>query len=155
MEQMTQALVEAKRSLADARSSAQEIRRLEAEELAAKRGLEGAAQRLKQHRDLANRIDVNRQIEIDLMKELPEHHAREQEARATLSRTQEQIANADKDAQALAVREQQLERLVGAAVRSLRRDDLVRQLKTLEQAAKDLLKIDAQLSRSSREVEGN
>ena len=55
-DQLAKELVEAKNSLAEARSSAQEIRRFEAEESSARRAVEGASQRLKQLRDLTARI---------------------------------------------------------------------------------------------------
>jgi hypothetical protein len=48
--------------------------------------------------------------------------------------------------QALSRREQQLEKLVAATVRAQRKDELARQLKTVEQAAKELRESDAQLS---------
>jgi hypothetical protein len=145
-DQLARELVEAKGSLAGARSSAQEIRRFEAEESSARRALEGAAQRLKQWRDLTGRIDASRQSEAVQTKELPDQHAREQEARAALLRTQEQIADVEKRAQALSVREQQIEKLTAASVRAIRKNDLARQLKALEGAAKELLQIDAQLT---------
>ena len=145
-DQLAKELVEAKGSLADARSSAQEIRRFEAEESSARRALEGAAQRLKQWRDLTGRIDASRQSEDIQTRELPEQQAREQEARAALLRTQEQIADVEKKAQTLSVREQQLGKLAAAAVRGIRKGDLARQLKALEGAAKELLQIDAQLT---------
>jgi len=53
---------------------------------------------------------------------------------------------ARKAAQTLSSREQQLEKLSAAVVRSVRKDDLVRQLKALERAAKELMQIDAQLA---------
>jgi hypothetical protein len=145
-DQLAKELVEAKGSLADARSAVQEIRRFEAEESSARRALEGAAQRLKQWHDLTGRIDASRQSETVQAKELPDQQAREQEARAALLRTQEQIADVEKRAQTLSVREQQLEKLAAAAVRALRKDDLARQLKALEGAAKELLQLDAQLT---------
>lgn len=138
-------LMEAKGCLAEGRSSAQEIRRFEAEESNARRALESAAQRLKQLRDVAARIDASRQNETALMRGLPEQQAREQEARAAFLRTQEQIADVEKQAQALSTREQQLEKLAAAAIRAIRKDDLARQLKALERAAKELTQIDAQL----------
>jgi DNA repair exonuclease SbcCD ATPase subunit len=139
-------LLAAKDHLAEARSAAQDIRRCEAEETSARRGLEAAAQRLKQYRDLTSRIDVNRQTEAALTKELPEQDAREQEARGALARTQIEMAGAEKALDALVRREQRLERLAAASVRALRKEDLTRQLKALEQAANDLRDTDAQLS---------
>ncbi|MDR3409185.1 MAG: AAA family ATPase [Methylovirgula sp.] len=147
--QLTQELVEAKNSLADAHSSAQEIRRFEAEESSAKRALDGASQRLRQFCDLTERIDSSRQNEAGLMNVLPEQQAHEHEARAALLRTQEQIAGTEKQRVALSAREQQLEKLSGATVRALRKDDLARQLEALERAAKELLQIDAQLAQLS------
>jgi DNA repair exonuclease SbcCD ATPase subunit len=145
-DQLAKELVEAKGSLADARSSAQEIRRFEAEESSARRALESAAQRFKQWRDLTGRIDASRQSEAVQTKELPDQQAREQEARAVLLRTQELIADVEKRAQTLSVRQQQLEKLAAAAIRAIRKNDLARQLKALEVAAKELLQIDAQLT---------
>jgi AAA domain len=145
-DQLAKELVEAKSSLADARSSAQEIRRFEAEESSTRRALEAASQRLRQLRDLAARIDANRQNEASQAKILPEQQAREQEARAALSRTQEQIVDSERQSQKLSASEQQLEKLSAATLRALRKDDLERQLKALEQAAKELLQIDAQLT---------
>jgi hypothetical protein len=46
----------------------------------------------------------------------------------------------------LAIKEQHLERLAGAMVRASRKDELVRRLKSLEDTAKNLTEIDAQLS---------
>ena len=89
--QMTQELTDARNSLREAQAADQEIRRLEAESVAAKRALEGAAQRLRQHREVATRIDANRRHEADLAKSLPEHLSQEQEARTTLARTEEQL----------------------------------------------------------------
>jgi len=94
-EQLAKDVIEAKNSLTDARSSAQELRRFEAEESSARRALESATQRLKQLRDLTARIDASRQNETVLTRELPEQQAREQEARTALLRTQEQIADAE------------------------------------------------------------
>lgn len=145
-DQLAKELIDAKSSLADARSSAQEIRRFEAEESSTKRALEGASQRLKQLRDLTARIDASRQSEAAQAKLYPEQQAREQEARTVLSRTQEQIADAEQQSQKLSTSEQQLEKLSAATLRALRKDDLERQLKALEQAATELLQIDAQLT---------
>ena len=144
--QMTQELTDARDSLREAQAADQEIRRLEAESVAAKRALEGAAQRLRQHREVASRIDANRRLEADLAKSLPEHLSQEQEARATLARTEEQRATAESEAKSLGIKEQHLERLAGALVRASRKDELVRRLKSLEEAAKNLTEIDAQLS---------
>jgi hypothetical protein len=52
----------------------------------------------------------------------------------------------EKSLQALSRREQHLEKLVSATVRAQRKDELARQLKTVEHAAKELREIDAQLS---------
>lgn len=139
-------LPSAANSLREAQAADQEIRRLEAENVAAKRALEGAAQRLRQHREVALRIDGDRRLEADLAKSLPEHLSQEQEARAALARTDEQMAAAESEARALAIKEQHLERLAGALVRALRKDELVRRLKSLEDTAKNLLEIGAQLS---------
>ena len=144
--QMTQELAHARNSLREAQAADQEIRRLEAEALADKRALEGAAQRLRQHREVAGRIDTNRRFEGDLAKSFPEHLSQEQESRATLARTEEQRATAEGEAKALAIKEQHLERLSGALVRASRKDELVRRGKSLEEAARNLTEIDAQLS---------
>jgi hypothetical protein len=144
--QMTQELAEARNRLREAQAAAQEIRRLEAENVAAKRALENAAQRLHQHREVASRIDGNRRLEADLAKSLPEHQSREQEARTALARTEEQLATAQAEAKTLGTKEQHLERLAAALVRALRKDDLVRRLKSLEDAAKSLTEVDAKLS---------
>jgi AAA domain len=144
--QLAQALAEAKNSLSAARASAQEILRFEAEESGAKRAVEGASQRLKQFRDLTGRIDANRESEACLLTLLPTQQAREQEARAALLRTQQQISDAEKQMQTLSMREQQLEKLSAAAIRSIRKDDLAVQLKSVEHAADELLRIDAQRS---------
>lgn len=144
-DQLTKEFAEARNSLADARSAAQEIRRFEAEESSARRALEGASQRLNQLRDLTGRIDANRQSEFALASGLPAQQAREQEARTALLRTQEQIADAERQTPTLSAREQQLEKLATAAIRAVRKDDLARQLKALERAAKELLQFDAQL----------
>lgn len=145
-DQLAKELVEAKNSLAEARSSAQEIRRFEAEESSARRAVDGASQRLKQLRDLTTRIDASRQSETTQTKNLPEQQAREQEARFVLLRTQEEIADVEKQAHALSTREKQLEKLAAASIRATRKDDLTRQLAALERASEELLQIDAQLS---------
>ncbi len=144
--QMTRELADARNSLREAQAVAQEIRRLEAENVAARRALEGAAQRLRQHREVASRIDGNRRVETDLARSLPERLSQEQEARAALARTEEQLATADGEAKTLAIKEQHLERLATALVRALRKDELVHRLKSIEDAAKSLREIDAQLS---------
>jgi len=144
--QMTKDLVEAKQSLEEGRSSMQEIRRLEAEEDSAKRAAEVAAQRLKQFRQLAGRIDSNRKIETSLATELPEHQAREHETRAALTRTEDEIATTDRQLHVLASREQQLEKLAGVMLRAQRKDDLERQLAAVEHAAAELLETNARLS---------
>jgi DNA repair exonuclease SbcCD ATPase subunit len=144
--QMTQELADARNSLREAQAVAQEIRRLEAENIAAKRAVEGAAQRLRQHREVASRIDGNRRLETDLARSLPERLSQEQEARAALARTEEQLATADGETKTLAIKEQHLERLATALVRALRKEELVHRLKSIEDAAKSLREIDAQLS---------
>ena len=144
--QMTQELTDARNSLREAQAADQEIRRLEAESIAAKRALEGAAQRLRQHREVASRIDTNRRLETDLAQSLPVHQSQEQEARAALARTEEQRAIAESEAKSLGIKEQHLERLAGALVRATRKDELARRLKSLEDAAKNLTEVDAQLS---------
>ncbi|MGZ6000106.1 MAG: ATP-binding protein [Rhizomicrobium sp.] len=131
--------------LAEAQSAAQELRRFEAEEMGARRGLEAAAQRLKQFRDLTARIDANRAAEAALARETPEHEAREQEARVALARTQLDIAGVEKTLHALSARERQLERLAGAVLRAQRKEELGRQLKVLEAAVEELRETDAQL----------
>jgi hypothetical protein len=146
MAQLTQELADARGSLRKAQAAAQEIRRLEAETLAAKRALEGAAQRLREHREVASRIDTHRRLEADVGKSLPEHRSQEQEARAALARTEEQHATIEREAKALVIKEQHLERLASALVRASRKDELTRRLKSLEDTAKNLREIDAQLS---------
>ena len=74
------------------------------------------------------------------------HQSQEQEARAALARTEEQRAIAESEAKSLGIKEQHLERLAGALVRATRKDELARRLKSLEDAAKNLTEIDAQLS---------
>jgi DNA repair exonuclease SbcCD ATPase subunit len=145
-QQTTTELLAAKESLASAQSAAQEVRRFAAEETGAKRGLEAVAQRLKQHRDLTTRIDTNRAAESALARELPEHGAREHEARAGLARTQLDIAGNEKALHTLSARERQLERLGTAVLRAQRKDELTRQLKVLERAAEDLRETDAQIA---------
>lgn len=146
MAQMTQELAGARSSLRDAQAAALEIRSLEAERLAAQRSLEAAAQRLREVREVALRIDRNRSLEADLERKLPEFIAKEEEARAALARTDEQLAATESEAKELAAKEQQLDRLATALVRSLGRDETVRRLASLEQAASSLTEIDAQLS---------
>jgi energy-coupling factor transporter ATP-binding protein EcfA2 len=136
--QMTQDLIEARQGLEEGRSSIQEIRRLEAQEDSARRAVEVVAQRLKQFRQLVCRIDSNRKIEIALAIELPEQQAREQEIRAALTRTAEQIATTDRQLHVLTGREQQLEKLAGAMLRAQCKDDLERQLAAVERAATEL-----------------
>jgi DNA repair exonuclease SbcCD ATPase subunit len=142
----TAELLAAKKALAEAQSAAQELRRLEAEEVGARRALEAAAQRLKQLRDLTGRIDTNRTIEVALARKLPEHAAREQEARVALARIQLDIGGVEKTLHALSARERQLERLAGAVLRAQRKEELGRQLKVLEAAVEELRETDAQLA---------
>jgi len=144
--QMTQELTDARNSFREAQAADQEIRRLEAESVAATRALEGAAQRLHQHREVASRIDANRRLETDLTKSLPEHLSQEQEARTALARTEEQRAAAESEAKALSIKQQHLERLAGALLRASRKDELTRRLKSLEESANNLTETDAQLS---------
>jgi hypothetical protein len=139
-------LLDARRSLADARIAAQEIRRFEAEESGARRALENAAHRAKQLRELTARIDANRESEQSHEKILPERRAREQEARTALFRTHEQMAEVDRSVQNISGREQQLEKLATASVRGMRKDELLHQLKSLEQATTNLIHIDAQIA---------
>jgi hypothetical protein len=61
-------------------------------------------------------------------------------------RTQEQIADIEKQAHALSTQEQQLEKLAAASIRAMRKDDLARQLTALERASMELLQIDTQLT---------
>jgi DNA repair exonuclease SbcCD ATPase subunit len=147
MAQMTQELAEARKSLREAQAAAQEIRRVEAEHVAAKRTLEGVAERLRRHREIASRIDGNRGLEADLGKHLPVHLSQEREARAGLARTDDLLSAAASDGKALAIKEQHLERLAGAVVRASRKDELLGRLKALEVAVKSLTEIDAQLAR--------
>lgn len=143
--QGTAELLAARGALAEAHSAAQELRRLEAEEIGAKRVLESAAQRLKQLRDLTARIDTNRASEVALAHKLPDCEAREQEARAALARTQLDITRVEKSLHAHLARERKLERLAGAALRAQRKEELGRQLKVLEAAVEELRRTDAQL----------
>lgn len=144
--QATAELLTAKEALAEAHSAAQELRRFEAEEMGARRALEAAAQRLKQLRDLTARIDANRATEGALAHKLPEYEAREQEARAALTRTQLDIAAVEKTLRAHSARERQLERLAGAVLRAQRKEELGHQLKVLEAAVEELRKTDGQLA---------
>jgi hypothetical protein len=144
--QMTQELAGARSSLREAQAAALEIRSLEAERLAAQRSFEAAAQRLREAREVAQRIDRNRSREADLERSLPEFIAREEEARAGLARTDAQLAATGSEAKELAAKEQQLDRLATALVRSLGKDEAVQRLASLEQAASSLTEIDAQLS---------
>ncbi|UQE03552.1 AAA family ATPase [Bradyrhizobium japonicum] len=146
MAQMTEELAGARSSLREAQAAALEIRSLEAESLAAQRALEAAAQRLRGVREVALRIDRNRSTEADLERSLPEFVAKEEEVRATLARTDEQLAATENEAKELAAKEQQLDRLSAALVRSLGRDETVRRLASLEEATKSLTGINAQLS---------
>src|SRR5262249_2098233 len=57
-----------------------------------------------------------------------------------------QMSGTEKALQTLYRREQLLERLVAARIRAQRKDELARQLVTVEQAAKELRESDAQLS---------
>src|SRR5262249_31742683 len=144
--QMNQDVLAAKNDLTAARAASQEIRRLEAEETAAHRAVEGSTQRLKQFRNICGRVDGNRATETALTKDLPGLHARELELRTTLLRTQEQIGVAESLLQGIFVRQQQLEKLAAAAVRVQRKEELGSQLATLEQAARELLDLEAQLA---------
>jgi len=145
-EELAQQLVIARSELAEARAATQEIRRYEAERSAAQGLHDSAAQRLTQHRGLVARLDGNRDVEAGIAEQLPQLSSRQQEARAAIARTQEQIAGVDRSLHALSRREQQVEKLVSATVRTQRKDEIARQLKTVEEAAKELREIDAQLS---------
>jgi DNA repair exonuclease SbcCD ATPase subunit len=144
-EELTQQLAGARSDLTEAHAADQQIRRHDAEEAAAKRTLEGAAQRLGQYRELTARIDANRQAEATCAHEASALLAREQEARKAAARTQEQTTGVEKSLQALSRREQQIEKLATATMRAQRKDELSRQLRTVEQAAKELTETDAQL----------
>lgn len=144
--QLANELVEAKESLDAARLSAQEIRRLEAEESSARRALDAVAQRLKQHRDITARIDAGRNTEKVLTDSLPEQQAREREVRATLQQSQEHLAETETQARSLATQEQVLGKLSNAVIRATTKDDLTRRLQVLERAAKDLTQINAELA---------
>lgn len=145
-EELTQQLAGARSDLTEARAADQELRRHEAEQSAAKRALEAAALRLAQHRELTARIDANRKAEADCAKDAPELVAREQGARTAAARTDEQITGLKKTLQGLLRREQQIEKLYTATVRAQRKDDLARQIKAVEDAAKALRDTDAQLA---------
>jgi AAA domain len=145
-EELTQQLATARSDLTEARAADQQLRRHEAEEAAAKRTLEGTAQRLAQHHELTARIDGNRQAEAACSQEAPALLVREQEARTTVARTQDQISGVEKALQTLSRREQQIEKLATASMRAQRKDELLRQLRTVEQAAKELTDTDAQLA---------
>src|SRR5262249_26862088 len=137
-EELMQQLVSARSDLAEARAADQEIRRCEAEKLAARGGLESASQRLMQHRDLTARLDASRETEAALVEDVPQLLGREQGARQAVAHVQEHTAIVEKSLHTLSRREQQLEKLVSATVRAQRKDDLARQLKTVEHAAKVL-----------------
>jgi DNA repair exonuclease SbcCD ATPase subunit len=145
-ERLNRDFADVRKSLADARAAAQELRTYEAEETSAKRGAEAAAQRLAQHRELIARIDANRRIEAALAQELPQLEAREQEARSAVARTLEQNVSLDAAVQALSRREQQATRLDSALIRAQRRNEAARQLKALEHAAQELRDTDARLA---------
>lgn len=144
--QMTQELADARNGLREAQAAHQEIRSLEAESSAARRALEGAAQRLRQIREVAQRIDRNRALEADLEASLPGHLAREEEARVSLARTMALSAATESEAKELTVSEQHLARLAFAVLRASRKDDLMRRLNALERASGSLTEIDAQIS---------
>ncbi|MGJ0535169.1 MAG: ATP-binding protein [Methylocystis sp.] len=144
--QLRNELVEAKESLDVGRLSAQEVRRLEAEENSARRALDAAAQRLKQHRDITGRIDASRRTEKALAEGLPAQRAREEEAKVALLHTQEQLAELEAQARLLAVQEQKLGKLSNAIVRATAKDDLARRLAALERASKDLTQINAEIA---------
>ncbi|WGD53188.1 AAA family ATPase [Bradyrhizobium sp. CB1650] len=143
---MTEGLTDARNKLREAQAAHQEIRSLEAETSAARRALEGAAQRLRQLREIAERVDRNRSLEADLNGSLPGILAQEEEARASLARTVEASAATEGEAKELTVREQHLGRLAAAVLRASRKDELIRRLDVLERAAGSLRAIDAQLS---------
>lgn len=146
--QLASELVEAKESLDAGRLSAQEIRRLEAEESSARRALDAAALRFKQYRDLTARVDANRRTEKALADRLPEQKAREQEAKVALLHTQEQFAGLEAEARALAVHEQKLGKLSNAVIRATAKNDLGRRLAAIELAAKNLTQINAEIAQN-------
>jgi hypothetical protein len=139
-------LAEARKAVAEARAAEQEVRRCEAEATAAHRSVENAAQRLTQYRALSARIDANREAEAGFSAQLPEVRAREQDARGAVTRTQEETAAVEKALQELSRREQQLAKLVAAALRAQRKDELAQQLKTAEETATSLRQTDAALA---------
>lgn len=145
-EELARQLVAVRGDLAEARAADQKIRRCEAEKSAARGALESAAQCLTQYRELAARLDANRDVDGALAQELLQLAGCEQEARAAVARTQEQSVGVEKALHALSRREQQLEKLVSATIRAQRKDELARHVKTVEYAAKELREIDAQLS---------
>lgn len=142
----TEELAAARIGLREAQAAQQEIRSLEAETSAAQRALEGAAQRLRQLREVGQRIDRNRALEAELRASLPAHSAREEEARGTLARTVELSAATECEAKELTVTEQHLGRLAAAVLRASRKDDLLRRLDALERAYRGLTEIVAQIS---------
>lgn len=144
--QMTQDLGDARNGLREAQVAHQEIRSLEAETSAARRALEGAAQRLRELREITQRIDRNRALEADLGASLPGHLAREEEVRVSLARTVALLAATESEAKELTVSERHLARLAAAVLRASRKDDLIRRLNALERASGNLTEIDAQIS---------
>jgi DNA repair exonuclease SbcCD ATPase subunit len=143
---MTRELTEARNKLREAQAAHQEIRSLEAETSSARRALEGAAQRLRQLRETAQRVDRNRSLEADLNGTLLELLVQEEEARASLARTVEAATAIESEAKELTVGEQHLGRLVAAVFRASRKDELIRRLDALERTAGSLTTIDAQLT---------
>ena len=144
--QITTELAEARANLDAARLSAQEIRRLEAEETSARRAVDSAAQRLKQFREITARIDASRGTEKVLAEMLPEQQAREQEIKTALLHTQAQITENEVQTRTLSAKEQMLGKLSDAVVRAMTKEDVARRLAALERAAKELTQIDAELS---------
>lgn len=146
LDQLAQDIGGARKDLSEGRSAAQELRTYEAEETSARRGVETAAQRLSQYRELTARIDAGRENEKALADELLQLEAREQEARSALAHTLEQSSGQEASLQALSRREQQAAKLDSALVRSQRRTDVARQLEALEQGAQELREAEAQLA---------
>jgi DNA repair exonuclease SbcCD ATPase subunit len=138
-------LAQARNALAEARAAEQEVGRREAEAVAARRAVENAAQRLTQYRALTTRIDANREDEAGFSAQFPGLQSREQDARAALTRAQEHMTALETMVQTLSRREQQLEKLVAAALRAQRKVELAQQLRIVEQTANALCEIDAQL----------
>jgi hypothetical protein len=144
--QLAGELAQARADLEAGRIAVQEILRLEAEEKSARRALDVAIDRLRQHREVAARIDSSRRLGKNLSESLPEQIEREQHARFALEHTQQQLAEIELQLRSMSTDEHKLGKLLNAAVRSIAKGEHSRRLAALESAAAALIQLEAEIA---------